>query len=278
MAFTKMNTTEITCPACGANYKLTQWGVLKMLRRPKCSRCGANLGELLRHRLQQKFSGATQGQVTCSRCGQSQEPAAFCKWCGDPLPHEAPPSSQAPDRPKPSVGFPWFRVLSTALVLLALVMMPVFQEMQIPQAYEASRSFLMEDSLLAASLGGELQWGPFPFFFWRSQESSSGVWKGNFYFLAKGVKATVVVVVALEKPGRAKGNWRVVEGGYLLDTSGKRRSLSKPPKPKSPQQGLSLNISWATVLQGEAAQGEFPLWLFSTRPPLGGPPIFCLRF
>lgn len=243
MVATKRSTTEITCPACGANYRLSQWGVLKMLRRPKCQRCGANLMEILRSRLQQRPPGAPTGQVTCPRCGQNQEPAPNCKWCGNPLPQGSPPTTQPPGAPKPAVSFPWFRILSTGLVLLALVLMPVLQEMQVPQAYEASKAFLTEESLLASNLGGELQWGPFPFFFWRSQGSASGNWKGSFYFLARGAKDTVVVVVALEKPAHSKGFWRVVEGSYLLDTNGNRRPLRGPSKLKPPRQGLSFNKS-----------------------------------
>ncbi len=273
MPAAKRSTTEITCPACGANYRLSQWGVLKMLKTPKCERCGANLGELLRFKLQQRLQGAPAGETLCPRCGQSQEPAAFCKWCGNPLPQQAPSPGQAPGKPGPSVGLPWFRIFSTALVLLVLVMMPVFQEMQVPQAYETSKAFLMEDSLLAASLGGELQWGPFPFFFWRSTESPSGLWKGSFYFLARGARATVVVVVALEKPGRAKGSWKVVEGGYILDTAGNRKPLAAPPKLRSPRQGISFNRSWATAPPGEAAPGESLRSRFSRGPGQEAVPI-----
>lgn len=233
MAASQGGTTEIKCPACGASYRLSQWGVLKMLRKPKCKRCGANLMEILRARLQQRLPGAPQGLVTCSRCGQSQEPASFCKWCGNPLPQASAAPARIPGAPKPAVGFPWFRILSTGLVLLVLVLMPVLQEMQVPQAYEVSKAFLTENSLLASNLGGELEWGPIPFFFWRSQESASGLWKGSFYFLARGAKATVVVVVALEKPARSKGTWRVVEGGYILDTDGNRKPLRGPSKLKS---------------------------------------------
>lgn len=267
MAATKRGTTQITCPACGANYRLSQWGVLKMLRKPKCERCGANLMEILRFKLQQRLPGALQGQVTCSHCGQSQEPAPNCKWCGHPLPQGSPPpTAQPPGAPKPAVGFPWLRILSTGLVLLVLVLMPVFQEMQVPQAYEVSKAFLTEESLLASNLGGELRWGPFPFFFWKSQESSSGPWKGSFYFLARGPRATVVVVVALEKPGRSKGAWGVVEGGYIFDTDGNRKPLRGPSKLKSPRQGLSFNKSLAAAPPWEAAPGGFHLWRFSTAP------------
>ncbi len=264
MATTRATVTEVTCPACGARYQLSQWGLLKMLRKPKCQRCGADLTELLRSRLQQRLPGVAGGQVTCPRCGQSQEPAPSCKWCGNPFPQGSPPPTQTPGEPKPTVSFPWFRILSTGLVLLVLVMMPVLQEMQVPQAYEVSKTFLSEDSLLASNLGGELQWGPLPFFFWRSQESTSGPWKGSFYFLARGGKATVVVVVALEKPGRSKGVWKVVEGGYLLDMEGNRKPLRGPSKPKPPVQGLSFNRSSATAPPGEAAPSGFPLWRFST--------------
>lgn len=275
MAATKRSTTELTCPACGARYMLSQWGVLKMLRKPKCQRCGANLMEILRSKLQQRLPGAPQGQVTCSRCGQSQEPAVSCKWCGNPLQQPSPPPAQPTGAPRPAVGFPWLRILSTGLVLLVLVLMPVFQEMQVPQAYEVSKAFLTEESLLASNLGGELQWGPFPFFFWRSQESDSGPWKGSFYFLARGAKTTVVVVVALEKPGRSKGAWRVVEGGYLLDTDGNRKPLRGPSKLKSFRQRLSFNRSLEAAPPGEAAPDGFPLWWFSRAPLRGALVISC---
>lgn len=276
MAATRATVTEVICPACGARYQLSQWGLLKMLRKPKCQRCGANLMELLRLRLQQRFPGVTGGQVTCSRCGQSQEPAPSCKWCGNPLPQTAPPPARTPGAPKPTVSFPWFRILSTGLVLLVLVLMPVLQEMQLPQAYEVSKAFLSEDSLLASNLGGELQWGPLPFFFWRSQESSSGPWKGSFYFLARGAKATVVVVVALEKPGRSKGAWKVVEGGYLLDMEGNRKPLRGPSKPKPPAQGISFNRSLATAPPVGAAPNGFPLWRFSAGPAQEASPVSAL--
>lgn len=232
MATTRGTTTEITCPACGASYRLTQWGLLKMLRRPRCQRCGASLLELLRSRLQQRLPGALSGRVACFRCGQQQEPAPFCKWCGNPMEGVAP--SPTPSKVQPAVRFPWFRILSTGLVLLVLVFMPVVQEMQVLQAYRASRAFLLEEARLAQSLGGELQWGPFPFFFWRSSEGPPELWKGSFYFLARGPKATVVVVVALQKPGKSKGEWQVIEGSYLLDTAGNRTPLSRPPKARSP--------------------------------------------
>jgi hypothetical protein len=191
--------------------------------------------ELLRARLQQRLPGVSGGQLTCPRCGQSQEAAPFCKWCGGSLEGGAAPPAKLPGSPRPTMSFPWFRILSTGLVLLVLVLMPVLQEMQVPQAYRASRDFLMEESRLATSLGGELQWGPLPFFFWRSVESSSELWKGSFYFLARGPKATVVVVVALEKAAAPGGAWRVIDGTYVLDTGGNRRPLSGPSKTVVPR-------------------------------------------
>lgn len=225
---------SIKCPACGAVYRLTQWTLLKMLRRPQCSRCGASLKEILRARIQQKFPGVSSGQVTCPRCGQVQEPNPNCKWCGTPLSEPVTPRPQT--GPLPSRGLPWLRILSTVIVLMLLVLMPLLQEMQLLQAYQASKTFLVEDNRLGKKLGGELQWGPIPFFFWRSLRESPQGWKGSFYFLAKGPRTTAVAVVQLERPAKPTGQWRVTEGSYALDVSGNKIPLSGPPK-KGPPTG-----------------------------------------
>lgn len=231
MAAASGTTTEIKCPSCGATYHLTQWGLLKMLRRPKCQRCGASLMELLRSRLQPRLPGSVSGQISCPRCGRQQEPAPYCKWCGNNM--EALATAPAPGKVQPGMGLPWFRILSTGLVLLFLVLMPVLQEMQVPQAYQASRTFLLEEARLARLLGGELRWGPVPFFFWKSSRGSAEVTRGSFFFLAKGPKATVVVVVVLEKPSQSGGRWQVVDGSYILGTDGKKTPLPPPFKANS---------------------------------------------
>lgn len=231
MATANGTTTEIKCPACGATYHLTQWGLLKMLRRPKCKRCGASLMELLRSRLQLRLRSSVLGQISCPRCGQQQEPAPYCKWCGNTM--EGAVTARAPGKVQPGMRLPWFRILSTGVVLLLLVLIPLLQEMQVPQAYQASRTFLLEEAKLAQLLGGELRWGPVPFFFWRSSQGSAEVTRGSFFFLAKGPKATVVVVVVLHKPSQSRGSWQVVDGSYILGTDGKKTPLPPPSKPKS---------------------------------------------
>jgi hypothetical protein len=232
MPVDKRSQEQISCPVCGATYRLTQWTMMKMLRKPKCQRCGADLTETLKAKLQRRLISAASGQVTCPRCNQSQDPAPYCKWCGNPLEKVSVPKQE--ERPVPAFSFPWLRLLSTAVVLLFLVMIPFLQEMQVPQALEESRAFLLEEDRLANILGGKLKWGPIPFFFWRSVEGSSERWKGSFYFLAQGPKTTAVAIVKLEKLGRSVGRWKVVEGSYALDTNGNRIPIPhrSPPKPK----------------------------------------------
>lgn len=232
MSLDRKNKEQISCPVCGATYPLTQWNMMKMLRKPKCQRCGADLTETIRAKLQRRLTLEASGQVTCPRCNQTQDPAPYCKWCGNSL-EGVTPKRQA-QRPSVPYSFPWFRILSTAIVLLFLVMIPFLQEMQVPQALEEARAFLLEDERLANTLGGKLNWGPIPFFFWRTVEGTSERWKGSFYFLAQGPKATAVAIVKLEKLGRSVGKWKVVEGSYALDTRGKKMPIPhrSPSKPK----------------------------------------------
>jgi hypothetical protein len=224
---------RIVCPSCKAEYQLTQWGIFKLMRRPRCERCGTSLLEALKDHMQPGVpKEVSSGKMTCARCRQEQETAPACKWCGTPMTQRAEPGRPGqPTRPK----IPWLRTVAGGVIFLALLIVPMIQDLQLPQAHRVSRQFVMENEGVQAVLGGRLDWGPVPFFFWKETRGPQEVWVGSFYFLAKGPNATTVVVVQLQKPGKSPGEWQVTEGSFYLDEDGNRNPIPRgrtPGKPK----------------------------------------------
>ncbi len=228
---------QIVCPGCRTEYQLSQFGVLKLIRRPRCERCGANLLDSLKGRFQPSSTGEQSPATTiCPRCRQEQESAQYCKWCGAALSREA---RSTPTIRSPRSGRPRLEIFAGLALFLILLVGSTVRTLDIPQAYDASVVFFQENQGLRAPLGGRLDWTPIPFFFWKETDGPREAWKGSFYFLVKGPAAATVVCVRLQKAGQSKGPWQIAEGSFYLDSGGGRRLLSprknieNPKKPGS---------------------------------------------
>jgi hypothetical protein len=134
------------------------------------------------------------------------------------------------------------------------LLVPLISGLDIPRAYETSVTFLRDHRGLQKALGGSVEWGPIPVFFWKENEiGPRETWRGSFFFLAKGPDATVLVCVDLRKPGQARGAWRIGDESYYLDTTGNRKPLPKdggvpqPPGPPRTEGGRVLTESVALM-------------------------------
>jgi hypothetical protein len=121
------------------------------------------------------------------------------------------------------------------LIFLAVLVVPMVQELQLPQAHKVSRQFVVESEGLRAVLGEPMEWGPIPIFFWKETQGPQETWTGSFYFLVKGPRATTVVVVQLHKPGRSRGQWQIAEGSFYLDEEGNRMPVPHGGGPARPK-------------------------------------------
>jgi len=228
---------KIRCPACNTEYEFSKLGLLKLMRRPKCERCGADLLEVLK---EPTISEA--GYVTCPRCAQAQEPAEHCKWCGAPMGEsKGKPRTPFPVGPerrggeekvvrgsglKKVVGL--LPIALFALSWLAVSDLP----RQIYRAYLTSVPVVKESRPLKEAVGGKIQYGPIPLFFKQEIDASQGIVRASMYFWVGGPDDSTMVCARLLRSGKPEDGWRVTEDSYFHGKGGKEVPLMEGMAPR----------------------------------------------
>jgi hypothetical protein len=229
---------RVVCPACKTEYTFSKLSVLKLLRRPTCERCGANLLEKLKEE-----TAATSGQVACPRCAQQQEPAQYCKWCGAPLGRPAgqkralplefplPGKTEAPGRPSGLRRWAGFLPLILFIIVsAALSDLP----REIYDAYKVSAPMVKESKKLREVLGGPVEYGPIPVFFRKETDVAQGTVSATLYLWVKGPRDSTLVSARLKRPFSSPGQWTITEGSSFKGPRGKEVPLLEREAPKPP--------------------------------------------
>jgi len=118
--------------------------------------------------------------------------------------------------------------------LILLLAAPV-QRLDLPQAYKASVGAIHDNKGLNSALGGRIDYGPIPFFFWQESEGTGGAKEDSFYFVAKGPSASAMICVRLSRSRAARPAWQVAKGGYYMTQDGDRKPLITDEGPKGPE-------------------------------------------
>ncbi len=221
---------KIKCPECNTEYEFTQLGLLKLMRRPKCERCGASLLDSLKAQ-----PTPETGQVTCPRCAQAQEAAQYCKWCGAPMGGARaklripfPGGSERPEGEEQVVSSSGLRKIVGLLpiVLFALSWLAVSDlPRQVYRAYLTAVPVVKESKPLKEALGGRIQYGPIPVFFQRETDPSQGVVRASMYFWVAGPEDSTLVCARLTRSGKAGDTWSVTQESYFQGKAGEELPL-----------------------------------------------------
>lgn len=240
---------KIKCPKCNTEYEFTQLGLLKLMRRPKCERCGASLLDSFK-----ASATAEAGPVTCPRCAQAQEAAEYCKWCGAPMGEARgklripfPGGAEKPGGEEKVVSSSGLRkivgllpILLFALSWLAVSDLP----RQVYRAYLAAVPVVKESRPLKEALGGKIQYGPIPVFFQKETDPSQGVVRASMYFWVAGPDDSTLVCARLMRSGKAGDNWSVTQESYFEGKGGQELPLMEGVAP--PQKGKRMEKVPAT--------------------------------
>jgi hypothetical protein len=232
---------QVVCPGCKAQYSFSQLGLVKLLRRPNCERCGANLLEQVKGQMLPVETQAS-GRAVCPRCGQEQDAAQYCKWCGNTL---ARPSSwrerlggipgvpgPAPDQ-KPAGGAVLRRLVGFLPLILFAVASVAFSELprQVFEAYKISEPVVRQSARLTAAVGGRLEIGPVPFFYRQSTDVGRRQVDATVHFWVKGPKGSAVARVSLWRPVQERIEWRIGEGSVFEGPDGTEVPLMENRRP-----------------------------------------------
>ncbi len=227
---------KIKCPQCNTEYEFTQLGLLKLMRRPKCERCGASLLDSLKAQ-----APPENGYVTCPRCAQAQEAAEYCKWCGaamggikEKLGIRLPVGAQRPGGEEKVVGSSGLRKIVGLLpiALFALSWLAVSDlPRQVYRAYLTAVPVVKESKALRESVGGKIQYGPIPVFFQRETDPSQGVVRASMYFWVAGPDDSTLVCARLVRSGKAGEDWSVTQESYFHGRGGEELPLMEDVVP-----------------------------------------------
>lgn len=234
---------KIKCPECKTEYEFTQLGLLKLMKRPRCERCGASLLDSL------KAPGTPEtGQVTCPRCAQAQEAAEYCKWCGAPMGEAKgklaiplPVGAERPGAEEKVVKSSGLRKLVGLLpiALFALSWLAISDlPRQVYRAYVTAVPVVKESKPLKEAVGGKIQYGPIPVFFQKETDPSQGVVRASIYFWVAGPDDSTLVCARLIRSGKAGDNWSVTQESYFQGKGGEERPLMEQVAP--PQKGKPI--------------------------------------
>ncbi len=227
---------RVVCPVCKTQYNFSKLGVLKLIRRPACERCGANLLEKLR-----EDSAPSAGKVVCPRCAQQQDPAKYCKWCGVTLgqPKRAfPLELPLPGRPEAPGKKPGLRRwLGFLPIILFILFSAALSDLprEIYEAYKVVAPIVQENKRLKEALGGPIEFGPVPVFFRQETDTVQGKVNATLYLWVKGPKDSTLVSAHLVRPASAPGKWKMTGESSFKGREGKEIPLLEKEAPKPPK-------------------------------------------